>query len=330
MSLSQLSSEKFRYLHPEPEDINDITGLISAAYLAESGGSDFSEEELVNSWQRQGFNLAEDAWKVVSLDGNQVVGYVELWNRSHHAYLMADGYVHPEFCGQGIGRSLLRLIEERAVDHIKISDSRLRVFILNGVDGANKSAVQLHEQEGYQPSQYFFRMKIHMDSLPHSPEWPTGIDWQPFQPGEEKAVFEVIAEGFPEYWGPNSRGLDEWKRRMERDRFDPSLWFIAWHVDKIAGCSLCHIKGENGWINQLAVRPQWRKKGLGMALLQQSFREFYSRDIKTAALGVDADNSTGATRLYEKVGMQVVHKYIVFEKVLRQGDDIRTLETEGQ
>lgn len=328
MVFEQLNSDKFKVLPPSPDDLRAIAGLISAAALAESGESDFSEEDLANYWGRQGFDLENDAWKVVARANNQIVGYADLWNRSRHAYLMADGYVHPEFCSRGIGRSLLRKIEERAVDHVNKADPRLRVFILSGVDGANKSAVQLHEQEGYQHSQYFFRMKINMESQPHSPQWPTGIDWQPFQPGEAQAVFEVIGEAFPEYWGPSSRGFDEWKRRMERDRFDPSLWLIAWHEDKIAGCSLCHIEGENGWINQLAVRPQLRKKGLGMALLQQSFREFFNRNIKTAALGVDADNSTGAIRLYEKVGMQVVHKYIVFEKELRLGVDLRKNESE--
>jgi mycothiol synthase len=327
MFLPELNTEKFHVLHPEPDDLEAITSMISDASLAESGENDFSEEDLRNYWERHGFELEMDAWKVVTSDG-QIVGYVDLWNRSRHAYLMADGYVHPEFTGQGIGKSLLRLIEDRAAGHLKKADPRLRVFILNGVDGANKSAVQLHEKEGYQPSQYFFRMKIHLENLPQSPDWPTGIDWKPFQLGEEQAVFEVIAEAFPEYWGPNSRGFDEWRRRMDRDRFDPGLWFIAWHGDTIAGCSLCHIKGETGWINQLAVRTQWRKKGLGKALLQQSFREFFSRDIKIAALGVDADNPTGATRLYEKVGMQVAHKYIEFEKVLRQGLDVRSLEKE--
>jgi mycothiol synthase len=330
MGFPELDTSNYKVFHPEPADLEAITSMISAAALAESGEDDFSEDDLRHDWNRQGFKLDKDAWKVVTSDGKQIVGYVDLWNRSNHAYLMADGYVHPEFTGQGIGRSLLRLIEARAAEHLKKADPRLRVFILNGVDGANKSAVQLHEKEGYQPSQYFYRMKTQMENLPQSPDWPPGIDWQPFQLGEEQAVFEVISEAFPEYWGPASRGFDEWRRRMERDRFDPSLWFIAWNGAKIAGCSLCHIKGDTGWVNQLAVSTQWRNKGLGMALLQQSFREFFSRNIKAVALGVDAANPTGATRLYEKAGMQVVHSYIVFEKVLRQGVDVRTEEVERQ
>jgi mycothiol synthase len=330
MFLPELNTAKFQVLHPELADLEAITSLISMAALAESGDNDVSKDDLRNDWARQGFDLGQDAWKVVTIDDKQIMGYVDLWNRSNHAYLMADGYVHPEFTGQGNGRSLLRLIEDRAAGHLKEADPRLRVFILNGVDGANKNAVQLHEKEGYQPSQYFFRMKRQMENLPQSPDWPPGINWRPYQLGEEQAVFEVIAEAFPKNWGPASRGFEEWKRRMERDRFDPSLWFIAWQADKIAGCSLCHIKGETGWVNQLAVRTEWRKKGLGMALLQQSFREFYSRNIKTVALGVDAANPTGATRLYEKAGMQVVHRYIVFEKVLREGIDVRTIETEVQ
>lgn len=72
---------------------------------------------------------------------------------------------------------------------------------------------------------------------------------------------------------------------------------------------------------QLAVRPAWRQRGLGLALLQRVLREFYRRGTRQVGLGVDAHNPTGATRLYESVGMQVESEYIVYEKELRSGSD---------
>ena len=39
------------------------------------------------------------------------------------------------------------------------------------------------------------------------------------------------------------------------------------------------------------------------------------------ALGVDAASPTGATRLYEKAGLRVVHEYAIFQKELRPGRD---------
>jgi ribosomal protein S18 acetylase RimI-like enzyme len=41
--------------------------------------------------------------------------------------------------------------------------------------------------------------------------------------------------------------------------------------------------------------------------------------MKTIGLGVDASNNTGATRLYQKVGMHTVSEFVTLEKELRAG-----------
>ena len=63
-------------------------------------------------------------------------------------------------------------------------------------------------------------------------------------------------------------------------------------------------------------------KGLGLALMKQTFGEFYKRGIKTVGLGVDAENPTGATRLYQKVGMHPASEHVTYEKELRAGRNV--------
>jgi hypothetical protein len=41
--------------------------------------------------------------------------------------------------------------------------------------------------------------------------------------------------------------------------------------------------------------------------------------MKTIGLGVDAQNPTGATRLYKKVGMYAASEFVTYEKELRAG-----------
>jgi ribosomal protein S18 acetylase RimI-like enzyme len=67
----------------------------------------------------------------------------------------------------------------------------------------------------------------------------------------------------------------------------------------------------------LAVRRPWRKRGLGYALLKQSFALFQARGFKTAGLGVDASSLTNAVALYERAGMHVKQQRLVFRKMLR-------------
>ena len=73
---------------------------------------------------------------------------------------------------------------------------------------------------------------------------------------------------------------------------------------------------RQGWIGAIGVREPWRKRGLGLALLHHAFADWFRRGVTTVALGVDAENPTGATRLYERAGMHVAYEAIVFQKAL--------------
>ena len=74
----------------------------------------------------------------------------------------------------------------------------------------------------------------------------------------------------------------------------------------------------------LAVLRAYRKQGLGLALLRHSFGEFYRRGNRAVGLGVDAQNLTGALRLYEQAGMRVCRKNNTYEKELRPGVELST------
>ena len=69
-----------------------------------------------------------------------------------------------------------------------------------------------------------------------------------------------------------------------------------------------------GWVGVLAVRRPWRRRGLGEALLRESFALFAERGKRAAGLGVDAENTTGAVALYERVGMHVVRRSDTWER----------------
>ena len=75
--------------------------------------------------------------------------------------------------------------------------------------------------------------------------------------------------------------------------------------------------GDWGWIGTVGVPKGWRRRGLGLALLRESFRRFAATGETTVALGVDTENPTGATRLYERAGMRVLWQADVWQKELR-------------
>jgi mycothiol synthase len=302
-------------------DLEAVTQLIYDACAADGDTVvAVTADELKHEWQTPGFDLEQDAFLVEAWDGH-VVGYEEFFNEYEHAKLRTDGYVHPDFRGRGIGTALLRIIEQRARDELSLAEPEVRVSLHSTIDHRDRVSHELHRNEGYQPLRYHWRMEIVLEAPPPEPRFPEGIELRPFVKGEhDVAVWQAQNEAFRDHWGSHDVTLEEWKRsRFDYPEFDPTLWPIAWDGDLVAGFSLNRYRMGIGWISTLGVRRSWRKRGLGEALLLHSFAEFYKRGTKTIGLGVDAQNPTGATRLYQKVGMHAASEFVTYEKELRPG-----------
>jgi mycothiol synthase len=302
-------------------DLEPVTGLILEVCTADGDPTvAMNSEDLAREWQTPGFTLESDAWVVETADG-RLVGYQEFVNRHEHASLNGDGYVHPEFHGRGIGTAMLRALDFRARQEVGQAAPDLRVYLRNGMIATDQPARQLHENEGYMPIRYSWRMEINLTEAPPAPVWPEGVELRPFvRGGQDRAVWEAENEAFRDHWGSLPSEFDTWEfRKLAREDFDPSLWHIAWEGGEIAGFSECRFRMGIGWVGTLGVRRAWRKRGLGLALLLHSFGEFYRRGTGTVGLGVDAENPTGATRLYKKAGMRVASEYVFYEKELRPG-----------
>jgi mycothiol synthase len=113
------------------------------------------------------------------------------------------------------------------------------------------------------------------------------------------------------------RSFEDWEQRvLQRHDFNPALTFMAFDGNEVAGVVVNRYR-DIAWVWLLAVRPAWRKRGLGLALLLQAFNTFYQRGDRAVGLGVDSQSLTGATRLYEKVGMRVTRRVDTYAKVIR-------------
>lgn len=302
-------------------DLEPVTQLIRDVCIADGDPTvAVTSEELAHEWKSPGFELEKDAWIVETAEGH-MVGYEEFTERHAHASLMGDGYVHPEHKGRGIGTALLRALEARAREEMKLAEPDLRVFLRNGMAIGDTVACQMHEAEGYRPIRYSWHMEIKLDEEPRAPVWPAGIELRSFVRAEhDQALFEAHEEAFSDHWGHTPGTFEYWQHQVSgRDDLDPALWFIAWDGDEIAGYCLCRYRMGTGWVGTLGVRRAWRKRGLGEALLLHSFGEFHRRGMQIIGLGVDAANPTGATRLYQKAGMYVAAEYVIYEKELRPG-----------
>lgn len=302
----------------------DATGICEMIYEACKHFGDaemtVNEEELHAGWNTKGFDLDTDAWVVVSPQ-NQIVGYEALQDGFEHSVLHGDGYVHPEHYFKGIGSVMLNRLIERSKLEIEKAPPANRVYIRNSVGATETNGPEIHEAAGFDLIRYHWRLEIKLDERPQSGSIPEGIILKPFiVTDHDIQLYEAHHDAFKDHWGHVKRSYDFWVKNIRgMSDYDPALWVVAWDGDEIAGYTLNRIKPNTGWIGTLGVRRPWRKKGLGLFLLQHSFGLLYDRGCRTIGLTVDAANPSGATRLYEKAGMKRVNEYKTYDYELRPG-----------
>jgi mycothiol synthase len=241
------------------------------------------------------------------------------------------GRVDPDYEDKGVGTWILHWAEQRALCALKDVPEGLRFAPRVGTMRQAERSKKLFEDFGYHHIRSSYHMLIEMDAPVPEPQFPAGITLRIYSSETDAAaVYRAEDDSFRDHFGyvdqPFDEGLKRWKYFWEKEGFDPTLLFIAMDGDEIAGINLCLPHSfddpEMGWVGTLGVRRPWRKRGLGMALLRHSFNEFYRRGKRKVGLGVDAQNLTGALRLYESAGMHIHKAFDQYEKELRPGTEI--------
>lgn len=173
---------------------------------------------------------------------------------------------------------------------------------------------------GYEKRRESLTMEIGLDAPPVDGDFGT-LELRTYRDADRHALIAALNDAFAEdpFWQEVTPPRFE-VRFLGGAGFDPTLWFLLWDGDELAGFALDFPEfGTDtglGLVNWLGVRKPWRRRGLAEALLQRSFAVLYARGKRRVGLGVDAQNVTGALRLYERVGMRAVRRYGTWQKDL--------------
>jgi ribosomal protein S18 acetylase RimI-like enzyme len=69
---------------------------------------------------------------------------------------------------------------------------------------------------------------------------------------------------------PQNDPVEDIQRKVD---FQPELFFVALLEGKVIGSVMVGYEGHRGWINYLAVLPDYQKQGYGRKLVERSIRE---------------------------------------------------------
>jgi len=304
----------YRFRRPTQEDLPAVIELARTSWNADAGDDDDPTEWLTTLFRVT--PLEQNGWVVE--DEEQRVVAVGVVRTRHPTRIRSFNTVLPEARGRGIGSELLGRLEERARELAGDGPEGEEVLLSIECASTNTGARRLFESRGFEHVRYFWKMGIDLDEEPPDAEWPEGIRLETARRGQERAVFDASEDAFQDHWDHQPHEYEEWREWMvETETYDPANWLLARDGEEIAGVSLLFIDPDVGWVGVLGVRPPWRRRGIAKALLHASFRQIREAGRRRAALGVDAANPTGATQLYESVGMRVVSEAAAYRKIVR-------------
>jgi len=314
----------FSVRRPTLDNLAGVADLMNVCSQADIELRNFTTESMGRQWGDDEFHLDTDAWLVTSL-GGQVVGYADFFEETPPELYEVTSWVHPTVIDTGLGEYLLQCLDERAQQALAHAPRGVAVTMDHGWVFEQSTALRERiEKFGYRHIRTWLRLLIEMTQPPSEPSVPDGIVIRPFRMGEDDhALYEAWEEAMTDEWGHTALTYDKWRYYFvdQAGEEDVPYWSLAVEGNEIAGFILGRWRRpgteDEGHIRYLGVRPAWRRRGIGLALLLHSFGDFYRRGRYKVGLGVDGSSLTGAERLYLKAGMSIILRSLVYQKVLR-------------
>ncbi|GER90366.1 hypothetical protein KDW_45280 [Dictyobacter vulcani] len=318
MSIHYTFPDGLQIRHATMADLHAVTELIIACDIVDFGKPDYSEDELRQNWQRANFQLATDAFVLHSAAG-EIIGYTDICPSRGGIYINALTRVHPDYRQLNLDEALFEMAEAYACQRVTSAQVDATLSPLAWTISTDVKRLSLLEQRGYRSVNTEWRMEIDFHEPPLAPTWPEGIAVRQFVVGQdEQSVHQLIQEAFQDLRDYEYESFDDWQGwAFKHGNFQPALIPIITSGAEMIGVAWCYGFSDGGaWIYQLAIAQPWRKQGLGLQLLRQSFYMLYQHGIRNVGLTVDLQNVTGAARLYERAGMHLAERHDTCEKQL--------------
>jgi mycothiol synthase len=265
------------------------------------------------------------AYAVLINPGGAIVGYLLAESQPPHTEVFGIGVVSLAHHGRGLGAAIVEAIEQRAAGMVDRAPPGRRVVLRMGALADEPRVSALLAAHGYAEVRRYWLMRAEFAGRPAAPAPVAGIAVRPLKRGQERDVYHCMTDSFRDHWGEEETTEADWMHHHVEatDQFHPELWLLAWEGDRLAGALIARPESVQepalGYVNQVGVRREFRRRGIGEALLRSCFTLLHARGSRGALLHVDSDSLTGADRLYERLGMIAVPQFATWEKELVPG-----------
>ncbi|WP_427889136.1 GNAT family N-acetyltransferase [Kribbella sp. GL6] len=254
---------------------------------------------------------------LVVCDGS-VVGYstIRRWQERDDTWVyLHRGYLLPEHRRQGVGSAMLSWAEERIRRLVDDHGTAPTAVIGANAMASEQDATALLLAAGYR--RVFSLVELELDDLRQLPEQnglPAGLRTGPIGSSDYRAAWRTVVDSYD-----GSGFTQKWPFQEFLDTADPACWRAAWNGQDLVGVALCSIRPHDrtvGEVEELSIRTDHRRLGLGRALLLDGLRSLHEHGAATARLYTGTANPHRSYDLYESVGFRRQNEFVRYRKSL--------------
>ncbi|MFR9794703.1 GNAT family N-acetyltransferase [Streptomyces sp. MS06] len=280
-----------------------VEGLPTAAEIAEASAK--SEEPSRN--------------QILVVRDGSVVGYATIrwWQERDGTRLyLHRGYLLPEHRRQGIGSAMLSWAERRIRRLVTQHGTSRTAVIGANAAASEQDATALLRAAGYR--RVFSLVELELGDLRQVPEpggeLPAGIRTGPIGTSHYRAAWRTVVDSYAD-----TRFTQRWPFQDFVDTADPACWRAAWNGPDMVGVALCSLRRHDrtvGEVEELSVRADRRRLGIGRVLLLDGLRSLREHGATTARLFTGTANPHRSYDLYESVGFRRRNEHVRYRKPL--------------
>ena len=115
------------------------------------------------------------------------------------------------------------------------------------------------------------------------------------------------------------KGRDSKKAIVAEMKANPEFFLGAFWDNHLVGVVIISCDARKGWINRLAVDPDYRNRGIATALIAESEKMLRKRGFRIFCALIE-DSNTASKELFKECGYVEHHDIVYFSK--RDSDEI--------
>ncbi|MBM7503868.1 GNAT family N-acetyltransferase [Agromyces aurantiacus] len=309
------------------DDLDDLVDLHAASARVDHPHWTQHRDELAEQLRLPHVDAVRDTLVGVGRDGRLVAHGAVICppGRETMVRVFLFGVVHPDVRRRGVGGALLDWQLARAREQLAATGSRLPGWIMAYVEQGVTDAASLLERAGLVPTRHFSTLERDLAApVAAARPLPAGVRIQPWSERWSESARLARNAAFADHWGSQSTDAESWRLMTAETAFAPSLSFLAVAPDAEADggervvAFVVALRNEEDWEGQgftsayvrlVGVVREHRGQGLAQALLARHLVAAAEAGLERSTLDVDAENPTGALRLYAGMGYEVAHRH---------------------